>query len=121
MKIPLPLDDSQRVLVRTTSKALLGSNYALEAAVSMAQGEVFFQGAVAKDAGCEPSYLSEFTKRLLSIGLIELVDTEPGQARKYYRRRPSPLWQFALDLVEQLLSGEGSGVTRLSDRRGTAE
>jgi hypothetical protein len=117
MKIPLPLDDSQRALVQPTSKALLGSLYALEATVSMAQQEKFYQGQIAKDAGCEPSYLSEFMKRLAAVGLIEPIDTDPGQVRKYHRRLPSPLWQFSIDLVDHLLGQQGSGVVRLSDHR----
>jgi hypothetical protein len=117
MKIALPLDDSQRALVQPTSKALLGSLYALEATVSMAQQETFYQGQVAKDAGCEASYLSEFMKRLAAVRLIELIDTDPGQARKYYRRLLSPLWQFSIDLVDYLLAEGDSGIARLSDRR----
>jgi hypothetical protein len=117
MKISLPLDDSQRDLVRPTSKALLGSQYALEATISMAQGERFYQGQVAKDAGCEPSYLSEFMKRLAAVGLIEMIDLDPGQLRKYYRRLPSPLWQFSVDLVDHLLNADASRVAQLSARR----
>lgn len=83
----------------------------------MAQEETFFQGQVAKDAGCEPSYLSEFMKRLALVGLIEPLDKDPGQVRKYYRRLPSPLWELSADLLDHLLGEGGSGVTRLSDRR----
>lgn len=117
MKISLPLDDSQRALVRPTSKALFGSLYALEAMVSMSQGKAFYQGSVAKDVGCEASYLSEFMKRLAVVGLIELLDKDPGQVRKYYRQLPSPLWPSCVDLVDHLLREQDPGVTRLNDRR----
>ncbi len=117
MKITLPLDDSQRALVRPVSKAVFSSLYALEAMASMARGERFYQGQVAKDAGCEASYLSEFMKRLAVVGLIEPLPHDPGQARKYYRPLAGPLWESVIDLLEHLLSEDGSGVARLSDRR----
>jgi hypothetical protein len=117
MKIQTPLDDSERLRVRPTSKAVFQSHYALEAMLVIAQEDRFYQGQIAKAAGCEPSYASEFMKRLTGARLIEPLPRAPGQARKYHRRLPSPLWQSCLDLAAHLLAEEHSDVTRLTGRR----
>jgi|GEM_PF-3562740 len=117
MKIPLPLDDSQRPRVRPTSKAVFKSQYALEVMLVIAQEDSFYQGQIAKDVGCEPSYVGEFLKHLAAVGLIESLPGEPGQMRKYYRRAPSPLWVSCLELATDLLQTVHPDVTRLNDRR----
>jgi len=117
MKIPLPLDDSQRPRVRLTSKAVFKSQYALEVMLVIAQEDRFYQGQIAKDVGCEPSYVGEFLKHLAAVGLIESLPAEPGQMRKYYRRVPSPLWGSCLELATDLLPTAHPDVTRLTDRR----
>ncbi len=117
MKIPLPLDDNQRGLVRPASKAIYKSHYALEAMVVMAQEDRFFQGQIAEQAGCEPSYAGELMKRLEAVGLIEALPKDPGQIRKYYKALPSPLWGASLQLLTHLLDDAPPDVARLPDRR----
>jgi hypothetical protein len=114
--IDLPLDDSQRDLVRPSSRAVFSGAYALEALAVIAQESRFYQGQIARTTGCEPSYAGDLMKRLEAVGLIEPLDRDPGQVRKYYRRLPSPLWQFCVDLIAHLLAEPSSGITRLADR-----
>ena len=83
----------------------------------IAQEDRFYQGQIAKDVGCEPSYVGEFLKHLAAVGLIESLPTEPGQMRKYYSRVPSPLWGACLELATHLLPTVHPAVTRLTDRR----
>jgi hypothetical protein len=117
MKISLPLDDKQRSHVRPASKAVFKSRYALEAMVVMAQEDTFFQGQIAEQAGCEPSYAGELMKRFAAAGLIEALPKEPGQVRKYYRSLPSPLWESSQEFLAHLLSDGPPDVARLTDRR----
>jgi hypothetical protein len=81
--------------------------------VAMARDERFYQGQIAASAGCEASYVGEFMKRLLAAGLIERMTAEPGQARIYFRKLPSPLWRFCLDLMANLLAEAPSAEVRL--------
>jgi hypothetical protein len=117
MKIPLPLDDSQRPRVRQTSKAVFKSQYALEVMLVIAQEDRFYQSQIAQAVGCEASYVSEFLKHLAGVGLIESLTSEPGQIRKYYRRVDSPLWGSCVELAADLLPTVHPDVTRLDHRR----
>jgi DNA-binding MarR family transcriptional regulator len=121
MKIHSLLDDIERTLVRPTSKAVFNSQYALEALVVIAQEKRFYQGLIAKQTGCEPSYAGEFIKRLEAAHLVESLPKEPGQSRKYYRRLPSPIWQFCIDLAAHLLAEAPPGVARFPKARARVE
>jgi len=50
--------------------------------------------------------------------LIEPIDSEDGQARHYYRRCPSPLWEFATAWASELIEPDEqeSSVARLPKR-----
>jgi hypothetical protein len=113
MKIDLPLDGNARQAVRPVSRALFGGEFVLEALVLMAQEQRIYGGQMAAATGCEGSYASGLLRRLADAGLIELVATEPGQVRKYYRTRPSPLWDSMVILTESLIPPASDRVARL--------
>ncbi len=100
------------------SKALFQSIYALEIMLSIARSERFYQAEVAAAAGCQANYAQQLIRRLETAALIEPLPREPGQVRHYYRRLPSPLWQFCEDLAGHLLEGtDDAQVTHLKARR----
>jgi predicted transcriptional regulator len=116
MNIELPLDGKQQGSVRPTSKALFHSDFALEAFVLIGQEAKFYGGQLAELTGCKANYASQFLRRLEEAGLIERLPTEPGQARRYFRRRPSPIWELSLSLAHELLEEPESTVTQLTPR-----
>lgn len=118
--LQLPLTDTQRDLVRPTSKAVFQSIYALEFLCLIAQERRFYQSQLAKAAGCNANHAGQFMKRLTGGGLIAPAgEPEPGQQRHYFQRAESPLWEVVVDLATKLLAAEpaaGTNVAQLSRR-----
>jgi hypothetical protein len=116
MKINLPLDGTARHRVRPTSRALFGSEYALEVLLVMAQYDQFYGGGLATLTGCEASYASGLLRRFSDVDLIEALRADPGQVRKYFRTLPSPIWTAAVALAAALLEQPEADVARLTSR-----
>jgi hypothetical protein len=119
MNIALPLDRTGRDIIRPVSKALFQSIYALEVMLAIARDERFYQAEVAQAAGCQPNYAQQMIRRVEAASLIEPLPAEPGQIRRYYRRLPSPLWDFCEQMVDDLLARSlgRTQVTRLQPRQ----
>jgi hypothetical protein len=117
MKIELPLDGTARNRLRPASRAVFQSKYAFEGMLLIAQEDRFYPSQVAEMTGCEPNFAGTFIKRLATAGLVEPLDHQPGQNRKYYRRLPSPIWDFCLRWARELLSEPDAPITRLSEHR----
>lgn len=116
MKIVLPLDGTARSRVRPVSKAVFNGSFALEALLVMAQEESFYAGQLVELTQCEGSYASALIRKIQAAGLIEPVPAEPGQARKYFQRCPSPLWALVLEWAKSLLEPPDAEVARLPTR-----
>ena len=114
MKVPLPLDGTARQKVRGTSKAVFGGAYVLEAVLVMSQHDRFYAGQLVALTGCEGSYATSLLRKFGEARLIEELSREDGQARKYYRRLPAPLWDFAIEWAVVLLEPPDADVARLS-------
>jgi hypothetical protein len=116
MKIDLPLDGARQARIRALSRPLFGSKYALEALVLIALEERFFQGQISTATGCGANQIGELLRRLEHGGLIEPLSHEPGQTRKYFRRRPSPVWDFCTTLAAAVMDEPEVPVARLPRR-----
>jgi len=103
--------------VRPLSKAVFNGAFVLEALVAIAQLDRFYGGQLCELTGCEGSYASALIKKLLDADLIEALRREEGQSRKYFRRRPSPLWHLAIEWADSIVNPKETGVARLSTRK----
>lgn len=105
MNIALPLDGTLRSRLRPLSKAVFKSDYALEIFLAMHSTARFYAtGLTTLVPGCQPSYALETMRRLSAAGLIEPLDPEEGQQRKYYRTVASPFWQLVVGWADALLT-----------------
>jgi hypothetical protein len=117
MKIDLPLDRTARERVAEASKGLYGSRFFFEAILLIAQVDRFYPTQIADTVGCKVNYATKIIERLHESHLVERLKAEDGQLRHYYRRRPSPLWDFSVDWAHHLLQAPDSGVARLPTPR----
>src|SRR5437870_3431187 len=116
MKIDLPLDGTARRLIRPVSKAVFNGTFVFEAVLAIAQTDRFYAGQLVELTGCEGSYASSLIRKFKKAGLVEAVSQEPGQARKYFRRRESPLWPLVLEWGSAILASPEADVARLPSR-----
>jgi DNA-binding MarR family transcriptional regulator len=116
MNIELPLDRTARKQVRPVSKALFHSEYTVEAMLLMLKQDRFYGAQVAELTGCQPNFASSLLGRLEAAGLVEKLPTESGQLRRYYRRRPSGVWDALQTIIEELLKEPPTDVARLTPR-----
>jgi len=116
MNIELPLDGSLRAQVRPVSKALFHSDYSVEAMLLILGRERFYGAEIASATGCQPNFASSLLSRLEAAGLVEKLPSEDGQLRRYYRRRPSPIWDALGQIVEELVKEPAAQVAQLTPR-----
>jgi hypothetical protein len=118
MKIDLPKDGSpEQATMRRLSRATFGAGKAFEAFLVMAHEDRFYGSQIAKATGCEVSYAAALLRKLDEAGLVEPLEREGGQVRKYYQRRPSPFWQLVRAWGESILAPAetSTSVARIAD------
>lgn len=116
MKIELPLDGTARERLRGVSKGVFQNKYEFEVVLVIAQRDRFYPSEVAGLAGCAPNQAGQIIDRLAAADLVEPLEKEPGQARNYFRRRPSSFWDLAFVWAEELLQQPDAGVRALPRR-----
>ena len=89
---------------RAVSKALFGSRYRLETACAIARGgDVLFAREIAQALTIGDNQAQLELRHFADGGILEKLARVPGQRQQYYRRLPSPFWELALALNEDLL------------------
>jgi hypothetical protein len=116
MNLELPLDGTARSRVRPVSKALFHSEYTAEAILLMLGEDRFYGAQIAAATGCQPNFASSLLTRFESVGLLERLPPEEGQLRRYYRRRPSTMWDSLGTIIEDLLKEPPPQVAQLTPR-----
>jgi hypothetical protein len=118
-KLDPPLDGTARARLAVVSKGLFASKYVFEAMLVIAEKDQFYATQIADAVNCQVNYAGKVIDRLAEAGLVEPVERDEGQIRHYYRRVPSPWWEFIVTWAPLLVEPPASSVAHLPTRANT--